>query len=230
MAKAVYKNGKVVYEQTEAEKQVGAKAMQNAYTEEEKKNLISQTQQQAEKLSSGKTPQTTAESVDLTKTMNSYEANLKRLNALGYDVSEQTSAVDKLKQQRSEYLSSKPFAPATPVYTPDEIASGAKQMANTRSQVIEQAKKYIEMITMEFEQGQILDVLDLVNETYDRPIMLTLEPHLNQFTAFASIDTHKLKGKYSFKDNTESFDFAVKALEALLTKGGYKQENGRWKK
>ena len=79
-------------------------------------------------------------------------------------------------------------------------------------------------------EGQILDVLDLVNETYDRPIMLTLEPHLNQFTAFASIDTHELKGKYSFKDNTESFDFAVKALEALLTKGGYKKEDGRWKK
>ncbi len=79
-------------------------------------------------------------------------------------------------------------------------------------------------------EGQILDVLNLINETYDHPIMLTLEPHLNAFTAFASIDTHELKGKYSFKNNTESFDFAVKALEALLTKGGYKKENGRWKR
>ena len=79
-------------------------------------------------------------------------------------------------------------------------------------------------------EGQILDVLNLVNETYDRPIMLTLEPHLNKFTAFASIDTHELKGKYSFKDNTESFDFAVATLRALLAKGGYKEENGKWSK
>ena len=79
-------------------------------------------------------------------------------------------------------------------------------------------------------EGQILAVLDMVNEAIDAPVMLTLEPHLNAFTAFKSIDEHELKGKYSFKDNTESFDFAVKALEALLTKGGYKKENGRWKK
>lgn len=79
-------------------------------------------------------------------------------------------------------------------------------------------------------EGQILTVLDMVNEAMDAPVMLTLEPHLNAFTAFKSIDEHELKGKYSFKDNTESFDFAVKALEALLTKGGYKKENGRWKK
>ncbi len=79
-------------------------------------------------------------------------------------------------------------------------------------------------------EGRILEVLDMINEKTDAPVMLTLEPHLNAFTAFKSIDAHELKGKYSFKDNTESFDFAVKALEALLTKGGYKKENGRWKK
>ena len=79
-------------------------------------------------------------------------------------------------------------------------------------------------------EGRILDVLNLVNEAYDKPIMLTLEPHLKSFTAFASIDTHELKGKYSFKNNAESFDFAVAALEKLLTKGGYKKENGKWSK
>ena len=79
-------------------------------------------------------------------------------------------------------------------------------------------------------EGQILAVLDMVNEAYDRPIMLTLEPHLNAFTAFKSIDTHELKGKYSFKNNTESFDFAVAALEKLLAEGGYKKENGKWSK
>ncbi len=79
-------------------------------------------------------------------------------------------------------------------------------------------------------EGQILAVLDMVNEAIDAPVMLTLEPHLFAFTAFKSIDEHELKGKHSFNNNTESFDFAVKALEALLAKGGYKKENGRWKK
>lgn len=79
-------------------------------------------------------------------------------------------------------------------------------------------------------EGRILEVLDMVNEAIDGPVMLTLEPHLNAFTAFKSIDTHELKGKYSFKDNTESFDFAVAALEKLLAKGGYKKENGTWSK
>ena len=79
-------------------------------------------------------------------------------------------------------------------------------------------------------EGQILAVLDMINEATDAPVMLTLEPHLNAFTAFKSIDTHELKGKYSFKNNTESFDFAVAALERLLSEGGYKKENGVWSK
>jgi len=79
-------------------------------------------------------------------------------------------------------------------------------------------------------EGHFLEVFDMVNDAIDAPVMLTLEPHLFDFTAFKSIDTHELKGKYSFKNNTESFDFAVKALEALLEKGGYKKENGTWKK
>ncbi len=77
-------------------------------------------------------------------------------------------------------------------------------------------------------EGRILDVLNMIDAHTDAPVMLTLEPHLNAFTAFKSIDTHELKGKYSFKDNTESFDFAVAALEGLLSKGGYKKENGQW--
>ncbi len=79
-------------------------------------------------------------------------------------------------------------------------------------------------------EGKILEALNMVDEAIDGPIMLTLEPHLKAFTAFKSIDTHELKNKYSFKNNTESFDFAVKSLEALLAKGGYKKENGSWKR
>ena len=33
-------------------------------------------------------------------------------------------------------------------------------------------------------EGQILAVLDMINEATDAPVMLTLEPHLNAFTAF----------------------------------------------
>ncbi|MBQ7407197.1 MAG: sugar phosphate isomerase/epimerase [Clostridia bacterium] len=79
-------------------------------------------------------------------------------------------------------------------------------------------------------EGRILDVLNMIDAQTDAPVMMTLEPHLNEFTAFKSIDTHELKGKYSFKNNTESFDFAVAALEKLLSEGGYKKENGKWSK
>ena len=61
--------------------------------------------------------------------------------------------------------------------------------------------------------------------------MLTLEPHLSIFFAYASIDDHELKGKYSFNSTREAFDFATKTLKNLLIENGYREdENGRWKK
>ena len=73
-------------------------------------------------------------------------------------------------------------------------------------------------------------MLSLANDKLDRRIFLTLEPHLHIFDAFHSIDSGELRGKYSFSNNREAFDFAAAALKKMLTKEGYKEYNGIWKK
>ena len=73
-------------------------------------------------------------------------------------------------------------------------------------------------------------MLDIVDKKTNEKIYLTLEPHLHIFDAFRDIDSGELRGKYSFKTNREAFDFAISALKALLTKNGYKETNGAWKK
>ena len=80
-------------------------------------------------------------------------------------------------------------------------------------------------------EGRIGEVIDIINENVDGEIYLTLEPHLHAFLAYKTIDDHELRGKHTFNSGREAFDFAVQALEALLTKHGYgKDENGVWKK
>ena len=80
-------------------------------------------------------------------------------------------------------------------------------------------------------EGRIAEVLDMVNEATDSVVYLTLEPHLFLFDAYKLIDNHELKGKYTFKNNSESFDFAATALKNLLTENGYKKDgNNEWKK
>ena len=80
-------------------------------------------------------------------------------------------------------------------------------------------------------EGRIGEILDIVNEKIDGQVYLTLEPHLHAFLAYKNIDKHELKGKHSFNSGREAFDFAVYALEQLLTKHGYRKDNeGIWKK
>jgi sugar phosphate isomerase/epimerase len=80
-------------------------------------------------------------------------------------------------------------------------------------------------------EGRIGEILDIVNEKVDGEVYLTLEPHLHAFLAYNQIDNHELRGTHTFENGREAFDFAVKALENLLTKHGYgKDENGVWKK
>ena len=80
-------------------------------------------------------------------------------------------------------------------------------------------------------EGHIGEILDLVDAHTDAPVMLTVEPHLKSFDAFAQIDTHHLRGKHIFKNNRESFAFAVSALEGVLRERGYRKgDMGRWKK
>ena len=78
-------------------------------------------------------------------------------------------------------------------------------------------------------EGKIAEVLSIVDKATDADVYLTLEPHLFLFDAYKGIDKHELRGKYTFNNNSESFDFAANALKNLLTENGYgKDENGIW--
>ena len=78
-------------------------------------------------------------------------------------------------------------------------------------------------------EGKIGEILDIVNEKVDGVVYLTLEPHLHIFDAYKDIDDHELKGKYTFKNNREAFDFAVNALKNLLISRGYERNgNNEW--
>ena len=80
-------------------------------------------------------------------------------------------------------------------------------------------------------EGKIPEVLDMVNKATDEVVYLTLEPHLFLFDAYKGIDKHELKVKYTFTNNTESFDFAANALKNLLLENGYERDsNNVWKK
>ena len=80
-------------------------------------------------------------------------------------------------------------------------------------------------------EGKVAEIIDMVNEATDMVVYLTLEPHLFLFDAYKGIDKHELKVKYTFTNNTESFDFAANALKNLLIENGYERDgNNVWKK
>lgn len=60
--------------------------------------------------------------------------------------------------------------------------------------------------------------------------VLTLEPHLAVFAAYASIDGSEMKHKFHFTSNDEAFDAAVKAIKELLVKAGYQEVEGGFEK
>ncbi len=80
-------------------------------------------------------------------------------------------------------------------------------------------------------EGRYAEVLAKIDAATDETVVLTLEPHLFLFDAYKQIDAHELRGKYAFKNKREAFDFAVRALEKLLTENGYRKgENAVWSK
>ena len=60
--------------------------------------------------------------------------------------------------------------------------------------------------------------------------VLTLEPHLAVFDAYASIDGSEMKHKFHFTNNNEAFDAAVKAIKDILVKAGYQEVVGGFEK
>jgi len=79
-------------------------------------------------------------------------------------------------------------------------------------------------------EGKIANAINLINEKFNDTVYLSVEPHLTEFLAYKTIDSHPLRGKYSFSSGREAFDFAVSAIKNLLLKEGYREENGKWKK
>lgn len=79
-------------------------------------------------------------------------------------------------------------------------------------------------------EARLDEVIEMVDKATDEVVMMTVEPHLHIFDAFKDIDDTELHGKYTFKSNREAFDFAVNAIKNLLSKLGYKEDNGIWKK
>ncbi len=78
-------------------------------------------------------------------------------------------------------------------------------------------------------EGRIAEIIDMVNCHTNSDVYLTLEPHLFLFDAYKGIDKHELKLKYTFSNNSESFDFAANALKDLLKNNGYREvESGSW--
>ncbi len=77
-----------------------------------------------------------------------------------------------------------------------------------------------ELVPAGYGDGQIDRLIDGI--TGDR--VLTLEPHLAVFSAYASIDGRPLKNKFRFESSAAAFDAAVAALKKLLNDAGYRPE------
>lgn len=85
-----------------------------------------------------------------------------------------------------------------------------------------------EIVPAGLGDGKIPEMIS--NIPADADITLTLEPHLAIFEGYAEIDSTKLKNKYCYATNDESFDAAVAALKKILINEGYIECEGGYKK
>ena len=74
--------------------------------------------------------------------------------------------------------------------------------------------------------GQIPRLVNMI----DRDTMMTLEPHLMIFSGYDKIDGEKMKHKFHFESNAQSFDAAVGYLKNILIGGGYTEKEGEFVK
>lgn len=79
-----------------------------------------------------------------------------------------------------------------------------------------------ELVPAGYGDGDINKLVSMI----DRDVVLTLEPHLAVFDAYAKIDNTEMKHKFKFDNNLEAFTFAVDALKDILYKNGYNLLNG----
>lgn len=111
-------------------------------------------------------------------------------------------------------------------------------------QMNEPAEKTLKLFHDKVEYFHIKDVINATGELVpaghgdgdinklvsmiDRDVVLTLEPHLAVFDAYAKIDNTEMKHKFKFENNLEAFTFAVNALKDILIKNGFALKNGEF--
>ncbi len=79
--------------------------------------------------------------------------------------------------------------------------------------------------------GCYREVLKKVDETTDRTVILTIEPHLHIFSQYKSIDKHNLKTELTFDSSDKAFDCAVGAVKNMLSELGFtEREDKIWTK
>lgn len=77
--------------------------------------------------------------------------------------------------------------------------------------------------------GSIEDILAALSSR-SGDIVLSIEPHLTVFDGLSALQGEDLKHKYAYPDSFAAFAAAADALKAILTKIGYKEDNGIWTK
>lgn len=77
--------------------------------------------------------------------------------------------------------------------------------------------------------GSIEDILTALSSRKG-DIVLSIEPHLTVFDGLKDLQGEELKHKYAYPDSYAAFAAAADALKGILTKIGYKEDNGIWTK
>ena len=74
-----------------------------------------------------------------------------------------------------------------------------------------------ELVPAGYGDGQIGALLKRIAH---RDTILTVEPHLHIFGAYADIDGEEMKHRFHFQSNGEAFDMAVASLRRLMQETG----------
>ena len=119
------------------------------------------------------------------------------------------------------------------IYDPANYIQVGEAPLKTKSALVESGlSDFFHIKDVIWESGEIVPagkgsglIPEILSEIKGDTV-LTLEPHLKVFDAYASIDGSELKTKYSFGSNDEAFDAACLALKGLLISAGYINKNG----
>lgn len=75
--------------------------------------------------------------------------------------------------------------------------------------------------------GRIKEVLQRVDKTFDREIVLTLEPHLYVSDSYKKFDGRGMKHRFHFETADEAFDYGVNSLKKVLAEIGHPIVGGK---